>query len=213
MQALQYKYCRGCGKRRPVSEFGMNGVRLRSKCKDCISEYNGKKYRGEKYIQQEYASRPISSDGKRFCSKCRIEKVLDEFYNAGKNSKFPWCKACDRKRSREYQQALGKEERTRRKRSTWLSTAYGLTLKEYTELHDSQNGLCAVCRKPNIKDHFLCVDHDHKTGQIRGLLCHRCNRSVGFAQDDPKILRQLADYIEAANLIAKIASLIEATSQ
>jgi hypothetical protein len=58
-------------------------------------------------------------------------------------------------------------------------------------------GTCNVCgRTKEDTGQGLCIDHDHQTGHIRGLLCHACNRALGFMRDDPTLIRALADYIE-----------------
>lgn len=78
----------------------------------------------------------------------------------------------------------------------------GLSLDEYRALFDAQDGLCAACGQPETKVHRngtvirLAVDHDHETGAVRGLLCSRCNYSLGYARDDPEVLRQLIAYLE-----------------
>ena len=79
----------------------------------------------------------------------------------------------------------------------------GLTLAEYQVLHDAQGGLCAACGQPETKAHRngaiirLAVDHDHATGRVRALLCSRCNYTLGYARDDPSILRALIAYLES----------------
>lgn len=72
---------------------------------------------------------------------------------------------------------------------------YGLTIEEYDRLLVSQNGVCAICRKTD-STHRLCVDHDHITGKVRGLLCGKCNRGIGCLGDNSMQLRMAADYIE-----------------
>jgi hypothetical protein len=212
---METKHCNGCGKDKPASEFGKNGTRLRSKCNTCISEYNRKWYIKEDYTQKEYSYRPVPSDPENLvCTKCDREQPRSEFYDQKnrRDGKFLWCKGCERIRAVIRYDSLDKKEALKQKRIWFLQKEYGITLEEYEQLEEEQNGLCAVCGKPNIRNHFLCVDHDHKTKRIRGLLCHRCNRSVGFAQDDPEILRKLADYIEQANktqVILKSLGLVE----
>jgi hypothetical protein len=70
---------------------------------------------------------------------------------------------------------------------------YGLTRGQYDMLLRIQNGVCALCRRPpkNIRLH---VDHDHRTGAVRGLLCHRCNRGLGYIQN-PVVLLAAAEYV------------------
>ncbi len=73
---------------------------------------------------------------------------------------------------------------------------YGLTWDEYEQLLACQEYRCAICRGTPRRN-ALSIDHDHKTGEVRGLLCSRCNhRLLGSANDDPTRLRRAADYLE-----------------
>ena len=82
-------------------------------------------------------------------------------------------------------------------------------MAEYHELLARQGGACAVCHDKNNSEttmrrgkRGLHVDHDHKTGQVRGLLCNGCNRALGFTGDRPEVLRAAADYLErCANMV------------
>lgn len=70
---------------------------------------------------------------------------------------------------------------------------YGITLEHFNKMKVKQGGCCAICnKKPKTT---LCVDHDHETGKVRGLLCGVCNRSLGLFQDDLDILRQAVKYL------------------
>lgn len=62
--------------------------------------------------------------------------------------------------------------------SAWLRYRYGITPEQWQSLYDSQEGLCGICGQPQGAQR-LCVDHDHSTGAVRGLLCDFCNRKVG----------------------------------
>lgn len=73
---------------------------------------------------------------------------------------------------------------------------YGLSLERFEAMKLSQGGLCAACGSPGSSRGELCVDHNHSTGAVRGLLCDRCNVALGYALESPAILRGLADYIE-----------------
>lgn len=101
----------------------------------------------------------------------------------------------ERERTRKYR------EKHPHKAREFRCNRYGLSLSEYEAMLVRQNGVCAICRKPeretrNGKTVELCIDHDHETGRVRGLLCRRCNAGQGNFNDDPALLRAAADYIE-----------------
>ena len=74
-----------------------------------------------------------------------------------------------------------------------LKAQYGITPEQYTEMVVAQGGVCLICREVS---EGLCVDHDHVTGKVRGLLCHECNMALGKMKDDPARLRSAAEYLE-----------------
>lgn len=73
---------------------------------------------------------------------------------------------------------------------------YGITTDQYTEMLEKQQGMCAICGDTHNRGKRLCVDHCHKTGKIRGLLCLSCNIMLGNAIDSPATLRAGAQYLE-----------------
>ncbi len=79
---------------------------------------------------------------------------------------------------------------------------YGLEPEDFQALLAKQGGVCAICRRPETaelrgKNKALCVDHDHVTDRVRGLLCFRCNLWIGYLGDDPERARAAAAYLEA----------------
>ncbi len=83
---------------------------------------------------------------------------------------------------------------------------FGLTLEQYNEMFKNQNGLCAICHKPEVKIDLktglilsLAVDHNHITGKVRGLLCRNCNVGIGYLLDSSDILRNAALYLDKHN--------------
>jgi hypothetical protein len=72
-----------------------------------------------------------------------------------------------------------------------LKRRYGLTMTRYTELASAQAGLCAICQDRGP----LTVDHDHLSGEVRGLLCHLCNTGIGKLNDSPALLSRAIDYL------------------
>lgn len=78
--------------------------------------------------------------------------------------------------------------------SSWKRQGIEITPSQYMEMLINQAGLCALCGKPPF-DRRLDVDHDHRTGKIRGLIHRRCNLILGNADDDPSLLQAAAHYL------------------
>ena len=78
-----------------------------------------------------------------------------------------------------------------------ILSKYGITKDEYNSMLTEQGGVCAICRKENTRKYNtgLIVDHCHKTGKIRGLLCHKCNVSIGLLEESPDLFRKAIRYI------------------
>ena len=83
-----------------------------------------------------------------------------------------------------------------------LRESFGLSLEQYQEMHDRQDGKCAICGQPETqlrdgKVKALAVDHCHSTGRIRGLLCSDCNTGIGKLKEDVEILQSAIRYLNA----------------
>lgn len=89
-----------------------------------------------------------------------------------------------------------------KQRQAHLRRSFGITIEQYNDLFRQQNGVCAICRKPETVRNakygpgILKVDHCHKSGRVRGLLCNRCNLGIGHLQDDAVLVRAAAEYLE-----------------
>ena len=82
-------------------------------------------------------------------------------------------------------------------RASHLRLRFGITEEQYEELLDRHGGLCALCRKsPEDEGKSLAVDHNHKTGEIRGVLCGYCNHRILGRHTDADLLRRMAYYLE-----------------
>lgn len=91
----------------------------------------------------------------------------------------------------------------RRKRVRALQREFGLSESAYHDMLSGQGGACAICRK--TYDYYLCVDHDHSTGAIRGLLCKPCNMALGMFKDDEQILRSALNYLMLGKQMEELA--------
>jgi hypothetical protein len=92
-----------------------------------------------------------------------------------------------------------KEQRRVQNRSGYLRRKYGLAPAEFDFLVVAQAGRCAICNREDGKE--LRVDHDHKTGIVRGLLCGSCNRAMGLFHEDPNRFRSAEMYLLRSQLM------------
>lgn len=81
------------------------------------------------------------------------------------------------------------------RRNSYLTGKFGITLSDYQEMLSSQNGACAICLK--LPTRSLAVDHDHTSGEVRGLLCANCNSGLGFFADSIQSMKNGIAYLEA----------------
>lgn len=158
------------------------------------------------------------------CSVCFELKPLADFYPHSHCplGVMPQCKPCytARQRNIEYRRpdtciACGEADLTKfyynqfglRHKKCKLcenksKTRFGLTLEFREKMLQDQGGVCAICGKPETEKHQngtlknLAIDHDHKTGRVRGLLCAHCNHMLGEVHDDPAILRKAIAYLK-----------------
>ena len=121
------------------------------------------------------------------CRDCGEVKPLDEFYkdSKAKDGKQGVCKPCDSVRRKAYKDADPERASMQRHRSK-LKLRYGMTVEQYDELLEAQDGRCACCgtTEPGRGDNRFFVDHCHDTGEVRGLLCHKCNAGIGYLGDN-----------------------------
>jgi hypothetical protein len=80
-------------------------------------------------------------------------------------------------------------------RDAYLKRTYGISEAEYDAMWIQQGGCCWICKEPSPEDENLCVDHNHRTGETRGLTCQRCNRVLGMVNDNVEILFRIIEYI------------------
>lgn len=125
----------------------------------------------------------------KVCHRCQLAKATDAF------GKHAWCRECCKEYNKSYKRKSRQTpEQVRRSN---LKKKFGLTPEQYTDLYEAQGGACAICRATsNFTFKNLCVDHDHATGKVRGLLCLNCNTALGQLKDSVSLLLKAADYLE-----------------
>jgi hypothetical protein len=128
-------------------------------------------------------------EGHRYCPDCGETKPLADFPSSRNDSggRGGYCKPCHNARGRESKQRLygGSREYHLRQR-------YGVGQAEFDELLAEQGGVCAICGAPDPQH----VDHDHRTGWVRGILCFNCNGGLGQFRDDPGFLAGAITYLK-----------------
>lgn len=142
----------------------------------------------------------------KVCFRCKQEKKLTELYrNCRKvDGRCPTCKVCMRDyESRRPSRNTYREDpegQKRRVRRYQARRKYRVPEKLLDEvLHRAEHGTCEICGKAAPVDAYHKrhhIDHDHKTGEYRGILCKDCNRMLGSARDNPEILRRAVAYLE-----------------
>ena len=135
----------------------------------------------------------LVKQGLKRCDTCHEIKPLIEFYpvRSGHGYHIGGVTNMCRLRSR--------EEALRRFRER----LYGISMEEYLKIFAAQNSACAICGRPGMSPDTLIrsgrgastVDHDHTTGEIRGLLCNGCNHGLGAFNDSPNLLQRAAAYL------------------
>jgi hypothetical protein len=127
----------------------------------------------------------------KVCNSCKLTKPLDLYYKCNKHKDGVQydCKECQSTRyfkNKEHNLDYATKHNLRQ---------YGLSLEDYNNMLISQKSVCAICERPSnyLK---LNVDHCHKTGKVRGLLCQKCNSALGLFQDDKDLCIKAAKYLD-----------------
>lgn len=139
-----------------------------------------------------------STRAEKFCPSCKQILPVAEF---GKNRSAydgltGYCRVCHRRVTRE-----NKIKNWGSSRHYHLVQRYGITAAEADQILENQDGVCAICHKvpsPELRTPWH-VDHDHKTGKVRGILCHACNTALGNFNDDPETLERALEYLAGGN--------------
>lgn len=144
----------------------------------------------------------------KVCSLCQISKLLTEFYKESrvKDGRARRCKSCHIKITEEYRKKnldvyrkAGKKHWNKlddkKKHAKWLRR-YNLKQEDYLNMFNNQNGCCKICNQKCISGMNLSVDHCHKTGTVRGLLCRKCNTALGMFNDNIEYFEEAIKYLK-----------------
>ena len=156
------------------------------------------------------------------CARCGETKSLEEFQRrrsmpSGRGS---YCVLCARVMGREKDHRIKADPVRKAARDAYQKAhhrktalaVYSLTVEEYLALAEAQDECCAICGAVGLasrelvsvadRKYLLAVDHCHETGQIRGLLCTRCNSLLGMARDSEEILMAAVRYLQRSRVKA-----------
>ena len=127
----------------------------------------------------------------RRCKVCGVEKPLEAFNRnwKAKDGRLRTCAPC----RNHLRRTDPNKDREIRRNNLWQK--FKITLDEYDAMLESQGGVCAICEKPCPSGRALAVDHCHDTGQIRGLLCMKCNRGLGLLGDSVEQHQKCIEYL------------------
>ena len=133
------------------------------------------------------------------CAWCRVVKHKDDFHKDrhGPLGRAYYCKVCANQKTRDFHsKTIDNPDYQRRKRSSWIKAAHGITLDQYEEKLAQQNYACAICGvKLAAQGPFTHLDHCHKSGVLRAFLCTNCNRGLGHFQDSVEFLQNAITYL------------------
>jgi hypothetical protein len=164
---------------------------------------------GEPVPLDEFPTDTRRKDGRGSkCDKC-IQRISHEHY-----AQYPEDEALRRLKQRKHQKKWdikNKDSQIKRQRIRLLAT-YGLTEEAYDELLSSQDFTCAICQTKSPSGgnkKYFHVDHDHVTGYVRGLLCHRCNCALGLLMEDVDLLVRAVDYMRRSSAALGVRKMME----
>lgn len=122
------------------------------------------------------------------CARCKAEKPEHDFPRNKRTTsgRHCYCKPCHNAQNREARERAGGSRRYH------LKKRYGITMQEFDGLLEQQGSLCPIC----LKRPAVHVDHDHSTGNVRGILCEMCNGGLGQFRDNPATIERAIEYLE-----------------
>ena len=173
---MRMKICSVCGDEKEISLFGYSRPNVhRANCKVCQNEYN-RQWRSE---NPDKAKKYIAGQVK-YHKAYRME---------------------NREKRNERLKKWGREN-PGKKRAQKYRHRYGIDIKDYEDLLLSQESCCAICKskdKGRKGAKYFVIDHCHDSGKVRGLLCHKCNVILGYAEDGIDRLQSAIEYLKRSS--------------
>ena len=188
---VHIKTCSRCNKEKDIIEFAHDAGRkdgYKYWCKECMNEY------GKIYYQNNKERKAQKCREYRNKNKDRINAYVREYRAKNANKTFI-------KQQRDYiktRDARHEHYELRKQliRDRNMVKKYGINMAQRNEIITSQNYRCAICGELLNNDRRTHIDHDHKTGKVRGVLCTYCNTGIGMFKDNTDKLRKAILYLE-----------------
>ncbi|WP_424214589.1 endonuclease VII domain-containing protein [Streptomyces sp. BI20] len=181
---LETKHCRRCARDLGLADFAVDrnrGDGLQPYCRECVAAYSAAHYRRKQEAKGKTVREKVDvPPGHKLCCRCgEVKPHTDWHKNASASDGLAtMCKPC----------------RSSYGRAGHLKRTYGLTEAEREAMVFAQGGVCAICQDAPPEH----VDHDHRTGKVRGVLCFSCNAALGQFKDRPDVVRRAAAYLEGS---------------
>jgi len=180
---MNNKTCVRCLKEKPIDEFYKRSTHKdghMSWCKLCVSEH------GKIYFQEHKEEARQRQKLYHAKNHDKLLKYSQEYRSTHKKEMASHSKKY-KKNNPEY---------VKEYQLNALLNRYKITQEKYDSMYEEQNYCCAICGvNEKTLNKKLCVDHDHKSGKVRGLLCNNCNFAIGAMKDDPTILENAIAYL------------------
>ncbi len=173
------------------------------KCNTCDSQlaYTRKYYAIQRQNEKAKCKICRTQPKEKECSYCKIIKPIDMFSSRAGSQKHlfkSWCKDCSYIENTTWRQENKEKVLEYRAKDIWnlkkRCSRYNITEKQFLDALSTQNSCCKICDSTISIDNSA-IDHNHSTGEIRGILCKTCNRALGMFKDSPKILEKALDYL------------------
>lgn len=165
--------CKHCGREKKYSKSINYNKNKDKPCRSCANSFT-KGGNGN--------VKPIGTT--KMCIECKEEKDLSNFYQHKSGNYHSYCSPCKSEKFKHYQKTIGRFKR------------HGITIEDYNLIYESQSGKCKICA---VRSENLYIDHNHKTMNVRGLLCRDCNSALGLFRDNTEILKNAIEYLNNNN--------------
>jgi len=137
------------------------------------------------------------------CTMCNVEKPLEAFRSRGGSMAHllkSRCNTCLYAEHKKWAEDNPDRIREYRNKDSWTlakrCARRGITPEQLFDRYERQEECCAIC-KDEITIIDSAIDHNHKTGEFRGVLCKQCNRALGMFKDDPEVIANAVEYLQA----------------